>query len=383
MQKTLTGKPQLNRRVNRALILDRIRVHGEVSRAELAKTTDIKAPTVTAVVRDLIHEGFVVETGNGEPKGGRAPRMIALSADRPQTLGFELTETSILAGLCDLRGQPVLRRRVDFAPASPQDTIARLAELGDELLEEGELPGTDGTPRWQRLKGVGVALPGLVDSTAGVVRWSRPLGWKDVPFRKLCEAHWGVRTDVLNDSAAGSAAAHFLDSPNIKNLVYLVVRFKDATNGVVGLGAGIVIHGEPYHGEFGAAGEITSPIPHPLLDAKTENGTSFADTTAFADAVRAGSAGATVAMDRVAHDLSLLLVHTINLIEPGRLILEVDVPQLGEPLWERLRAIVSAHELHREPGKTEVVLSNLGDFGGVRGAVVPAMMRIFKLPRWS
>ena len=77
---TLPGTPPLIRAVNRLRILDHVRRLGEVSRAELAKVTAIRPPTVSAVIRQLIDEGLVEETGNGEPYAGtgRPPRMVAL-----------------------------------------------------------------------------------------------------------------------------------------------------------------------------------------------------------------------------------------------------------------------------------------------------------------
>ena len=77
-----------------------IRRQVRVSRAELAKQTAIRPPTVSAVVKELIDEGLVKEVGTGATSGGRAPRMVSLNDCRPLALGFELSETSIHAGLC-------------------------------------------------------------------------------------------------------------------------------------------------------------------------------------------------------------------------------------------------------------------------------------------
>lgn len=379
----MTGKPQLNRRVNRALILDRIRVDGEISRADLAKITEIRPPTITAVVRDLIGEGLVVETGNGKTRGGRAPRMIALSSERAQTLGFEITETEILAGLCDLSGNLLSKTRVDYSPDTPEATVSRLFEVGEELFALFGKSADGQSLGWSDLQCVGVAVPGLIDERRNLIRWSQPFGWREIPFGALCQERWSTPTDVVNDSVAGGLAAHFLGSHKCRNLVYVVLRFNDASNGVVGIGTAIIMHGEPYHGEFGAAGEITTPIPHPLEDAKDAAGNRFADVSSYVAALTGGQPGALAAMDGVAEKLSLLLVHAINLLEPGCLILEVDSPEIGAALWERLQQNLREHTLRHEPGKTELMLSTLGDFGGVRGAIVPALRRVFKLPQWN
>lgn len=379
----VTGKPELNRRVNRALILNRIRADGQTSRAELAKNTQIRPPTVTAVVRELLADGLLVETGVGETHGGRAPRMLALSCARPQAMGFELTDTTILAGLADLSGVLQSRWRADYSPQSPERTLDQLTAIGEGLLQSARENLGVGSFQWSDLRGVGIALPGMLDLAEGVVRWSKPLNWRDVSLRTLCEARWGVRADVINDSAAGSMAAHFFNGGGVRNLVSMVLRFTDASHGEVGVGIGLILQGEPYHGEFGTAGEVTPAVVHPLVDARDDAGRPFADTAAFVTALEAGQASATAAMDRVARELALLVQHAIDLLEPGRLIVESDVPELGAAFRVRLDNILRTQSLRFRRGQPEVVFSTLGEFAGVRGAVVPALRRIFKLPSWS
>lgn len=384
MANILTGKPQLNRVVNRRLILDRIRRTGEISRAELAEITAIRPPTVSAVVKELLEEGLVEEVGNGESRGGRAPRMLALSGKRTRVVGFEVSETAILAGVCDLSGELIARSRVDSQPDTPDLIVDQLDEIGEKLLAGLGLA-------WRDVQGVGVALPGHLDPLKGVVRWSKPLNWKDVPLKKMCELRWGVETDVVNDSAAGSMASQFSGAGReVKNLVYLYLRFnvveahsEDTVHGVVGIGSGIIVNGEPYHGEFGAAGEITTLVAHPLVDARDDRGERFADVPAFVAAVETAQPSALAAMQRVARDMSHLVVHAVNFLEPGMLIVGSDNTVLRDALLHRLEKILDEHRLRHEAGKTKVVASTLGEYGIVRGAVVPTLQRVFRMPRWT
>lgn len=377
MSQLLTGKPQLNRVVNRRLILDRIRRDGRVSRARIAKVTAIRPPTVSAVVKELISEGLVEEVGSGQTNGGRAPRMVALSRNQPRALGFEMSETSILAGVCDLVGSPCRQVRVPYSPVEPQQAIEQLYEIGSGLLESA---GTN----WDAMQGVGVALPGHLDTAAGHVRWSRPFGWRDVALKEMCEQRWGVATDVVNDSLAGGMAAHFFGvAKTVRNLVFLYLRFRDASHGVVGLGSGIIVNGEPYHGEFGAAGEITTPIEHPLADARDAAGNPYADMDALVGAFIRDEPGAARAVDRLARDLSTLVLHAVNFLEPGMLIIGSDISELRDPVLDRLTRIVQSHTVDYVPGKTQIVGSTLGEYGVVRGAVVPTLQRVFRMPRWS
>jgi len=384
MKEMLTGKPQLNRVVNRRLILDRIRRAGRISRAQLAEVTAIRPPTVSAIIKDLIVEGLVEEVGNGQSRGGRAPRMVSLAGKRARAVGFEVSETAIRAGVCDLNGKLTAKKSVEFYPTTPERTIDRMHALGEELLANID-------SSWEDIEGVGVALPGHLDPLRGIVRWSKPLEWKDVAFRRLCQERWGIDTDLVNDSMAGGLAAHSSEAASgVKNLIYLYLRFHvvgahsaDRVHGVLGIGSGIIINGEPYHGEFGAAGEITTLVAHPMVDARDEQGNAFETVDAFCTALAAEQPSAVKSMDRVAEDMSHLVVHAVNFLEPGQLILGSDNSMLRDELLVRLQQILDRHRLRHEAGKTKLVVSELGEYGAVRGAVVPVLQRMFRMPRWT
>jgi predicted NBD/HSP70 family sugar kinase len=377
MANRLTGKPQLNRFVNRRLILDRIRMVGEISRAELAKQTAIRPPTVSAIIKELIDEGLVEEVGAGETSGGRAPRLLALSGRRLRALGLEMSESSIFAGLCDLNGELCAQMETPFKPVTPAEAVEQLHQVGSELLRRSGLD-------WPVLQGVGVALPGHLNAELGHVRWTKAFNWRDVSLKSLCEARWGVATDVVNDSLAGGMASHLFDvEKSINNLVFLYLRFQDVAAGVVGVGVGIIINGAPYHGEFGSAGEITTPIKHPLAHAAEAGAERYATLEALVDALNRSNASARAAMESVATELSTLVIHIFNLLEPGVLIVGTDTPPLRDWLLDRLEEFVQRRRLPHQAGKTRLMASALGKYGVARGAVVPTLHRLFRIPHWS
>jgi len=373
----LTGKPQLNRFVNRRLILDKIRRVGTVSRAALAKQTAIRPPTVSAIVKELIDENLVEEVGLGATSGGRAPRMIALAKNQPKALGFELTETFILAALYDLSGEVCAQRSVPFTPEPPDRVVDRLEGIGADLLGEA---GT----KWDRLEGVGVAIPGYMGNIEGHIRWSQAFDWRDIPFKQLCEQRWKVTTDVVNDALAGGMAAQqFSTMESIKNLVFLFMRFDDKKHEEVGLGAGIIIDGVPFRGEFGAAGEIRTPVASPLVHARELGAEEIgSDIKVFTSALLDSHPIAKQAIDRLGQDLSYLVLQIVNLIEPGVLMVDSNEPELRSVLLEYLQRSLEKHKFAFEPGQTQLVASNLGEYGLTRGAIVPTLQRVFRIPQW-
>ena len=72
-------------------------------------------------------------------------------------------------------------------------------------------------------------------------------------------------------------------------------------------------------------------------------------------------------MERVAAELSTLVIHILNLLEPGLLVIGTDAPPLRDWLLERLRAFVEEHGLPHQAGSTQLVASSLGKFGVAAG----------------
>ncbi|HRX84725.1 MAG TPA: ROK family transcriptional regulator [Phycisphaerae bacterium] len=383
MSSGLTGTPPLVRAVNRHLILERVRRFGCISRAELAKITAIRPPTVSAIVRQLIDEGLIEEVGDGPSRTGtgRPPRMVMLSRRQPRVLGFEVNARTIRAVLSHLDGSVAHAAQQPSEPAPAPQVVERLAGLGGALLAEAGM-------NWSDLAGVGVALQGLVDPECGVVRWSRPFDWHMVDFQALCTARWDRPTDVLNNAVAGSLAEHTLGAGrDVASLIYIFVRFDvieqpGSTLGMsVRLASGIIIHGEPYHGAFGAAGEITSLVNHPLLLARGAGPRTAEDTAVFEAALSAGEPEAVAAMDRVGRDIGAHVMTAINFLDPAMVIVDSDHDALGAAVLQRLGLMVAGDALRQVVGPTQLAAATLGEFGIAQGAAVPALARMFRLPR--
>ncbi|HMO84433.1 MAG TPA: ROK family transcriptional regulator [Lacipirellulaceae bacterium] len=375
MSGLLTGKPQLNRFINRRLILERVRRGGRISRADLAKQTEIRPPTVSAVIRELITEGLVEEVGPGQTSGGRAPRMIALARQKPCALGFELGAKQIVAALCDLSGAVTEHIQIPTGSMTPAEAIENLHDVGSELLARRQC-------EWSSLRGVGVAVTGHLDVSRGHLRWSQSFQWRDVPLKSLCEQRWDVPTDVVNDSHAGAMAVQMFELKQpVDNLVFMYLCFHNELHEHVGIGTGIVVHGELYHGEFGAAGEITNPIAHPVANLRA-TGTRCANVAEFVAAMQQDDPAAQAAIVRVGQQMEALIVHVVNLLEPGVFVISSDSPPLCDALISQFQRMLQEKRLAYEAGKTQLLSSTLGACGVAQGAVVPTLQRVFRLPQW-
>ena len=231
---------QQTKRHNRDLVLKTIFDHPAISRAEIARLTNLTRATVSDMVVCLIEEGLVEEVGYGESIGGKAPILLSLVADSRYLIGLNLAQDKFIGSVVNLRGE--IKKTVEF-PVNDSDGNQAL-QLVYKILDQ--LTQND----WQPLVGIGVGTPGLVNTRDGIVVSAVNLDWQDLPLAHLIESHYNLPTMILNDSQA-TAIGEFVygsSQPSESNLVVVTIKH--------GIGAGILIKGSLFQGDGGGAGEI-------------------------------------------------------------------------------------------------------------------------------
>jgi glucokinase len=169
------------------------------------------------------------------------------SGQEPSALyvvGADIGGTSLRLALADGRGRILGRWSTSTAGARDAATVVRLMRSGvDALLHEASLPP-------ESLNAIAAGAPGVTDVDKGVViATSYLMGWRDVPFREMLEAEFGVPASVDNDvnlAAIGELRAGVAEGAI--DFVFLALG--------TGLGAGIVLNGEVHRGSIWTAGEI-------------------------------------------------------------------------------------------------------------------------------
>lgn len=225
---------------NRNLVLKTIFEHESISRAEIARITSLTRTTVSDIVGDLLDEGLVSEIGVGESLGGKSPILLSLVEDSRYLIGLDLAHNQFRGAIVNLRGK--IRELVTL-PVNSQDGEAALSlvyKILDRLIQASNEP----------LVGIGIGTPGLVNISEGVVVNAVNLDWQDLPLARLMEERYHLPVSILNDSQAAALGEytygynHFTES----NLIVINARH--------GIGAGIIIQGQLFHGDGGGAGEI-------------------------------------------------------------------------------------------------------------------------------
>jgi glucokinase len=151
--------------------------------------------------------------------------------------------TKILAGLIDLSGELLARRRIEtLVELGAEDVVARTVSVLRELLSEVHASE-------DALEGIGCSIPGPLDRHGGVVLFSPNLNWRDVPFVELMRRY--IDAPIVIDDDAHCAALGEVRMGAARGMecaVYVTIS--------TGIGAGIIIGGNIYHGAHGFAGEV-------------------------------------------------------------------------------------------------------------------------------
>jgi N-acetylglucosamine repressor len=232
------------RAVNRRIILNLLREHGPLSRADLARSMDVPRGMITALVNELLHERLVLEGATTSAPRGRRPTLLHLRSHDRLALGVDVRASRTVVHLTDFAGHELARD--DFStPEDPRALSGRVVEAAGRLLEPGR--------RRQNVEGVGVVIPGMVDPGAGVILNAPTLGWRDVSIRRALIRDLGVKVPihVERDAVACALGQIWLcDSPpdTTRDFVYMVVS--------EGVGTGLVVNGQPVRGRHFTAGEF-------------------------------------------------------------------------------------------------------------------------------
>jgi predicted NBD/HSP70 family sugar kinase len=242
---------------NTALVLDLLRRAGSegISRLELAEGTGLTPQAVSKITARLRERGLAAEAGRRASTGGKPPTVLRLVPQAGHAVGVHADRDELRAVLVDLNGTVAAERRarLDFA-AGAEAVVERVAAEAEALVAEvfpgaGAHGDADAAPlaRVDSLVGVGVALPGPLDHTRGVLH--RVTGfpeWDGFALRDALVRRLGVPVAVdkdTNAAALGLAVAGAGDS-----FVYLHLG--------TGLGAGLVIGGSVHRGARTGAGEF-------------------------------------------------------------------------------------------------------------------------------
>ncbi|CAM3926878.1 ROK family transcriptional regulator [Alkalicoccus chagannorensis] len=314
---------------NRTRVLQVIRRHDGISRADIAKQTGLTPPTVTNLVQELLQEELVEESRAGDSKGGRKPILLTVHPHSRRIIGVDVGVKKVRTAAADMHGR-LLKQQVSELPPSlsEEQFMAFLKETIEHFLAASPEVRT-------KVIGVGVAMHGIVNAENGEAVHAPSFGFRRMPVRKRLEEALAMPVFIENDAKAMALGEHWFGAGRTAESFFCL-------NLGEGIGGGFIYQGELYHGAdhlAGEAGHVVIAKDGPVCSCGGRGclqafvsggavrrqlhleGAEAADAEGLYESARDGSAASIRRWEEIGDTLGIGLVNVIHLLNPPLVLL--------------------------------------------------------------
>ena len=238
--KTQIARPNTIRDINKQIVLNYVRDRAPISRAEIARETELHRSTVSVITDELLADGLIIGIGAGDSTGGRKPTLYRLKTDVPVAIGIDLTPRITTIAVADLAGNLLEKESFSTSP-DIEFMTEQIVERAKRFAAKHSEYGLD----------IGMSVPGLVDQKLGKIFHIPYFDWRDWDICQRLESETGLSVTVENDANATALAELWFGQEKVRKTdTFVMVLFGE------GIGTGIIFDGQVYRGEKGAGGEF-------------------------------------------------------------------------------------------------------------------------------
>lgn len=238
IKKRTIANASLVKSINKGIILNTIKEHGKISRAELISITQLALPSVLTAVGELLQDEIIVEIGKGDSSMGRKPIILKINADYGYIFGVNIgRKLSIILMKFDDEIIDEISE-ITYMKDGPRGFIKQIRTLIFELIKKWNIPT-------ERVIGIGVATLGTKFKTGALINTSEFMGWQDVNYAPLLsEILPEFKTMCEYITVCGAVGERwFGKGKDVKNYIYLYIDY--------GIGGAAIINSKPYIGKPG------------------------------------------------------------------------------------------------------------------------------------
>jgi len=234
------------KKYNLRIVHEVIRLHGPLSRADVARHTQLSVQTVSNLVKELLDLRLVQEGGRRSEGRGAPSTELTINPDGAFAVGLDLDRDHLTGVLVDLAGQ--VRQRMHMEVETPS-----AGEVLDLMCDMVETMATRQGRRVADLAGLGVGVPGPMHrderGTGYLVNPKAFPGWHDIPLADWLRDRLDMPVYLENNALAAAVGERWYGGGRqIGTFFYIYFGS--------GLGGGLIMNGQPYEGFTGNAGEI-------------------------------------------------------------------------------------------------------------------------------
>ncbi|WP_221565993.1 ROK family transcriptional regulator [Alkalihalobacillus sp. TS-13] len=237
------------KRENQSLVLEMILNDGPISRAEIAKRTLMSPTSASRIVASLLDEDLIREVNLISEGMGRKATYFIPNENSVLSIGVEIDQKDIRIGFMNFVGKLIVLEHIDYEPTDPGEMVRFISNNIREIIERENIT-------LERIVGVCVGLPGLIQNETGNIILSAQFDWKQVPLKELLQEQSGFQVFVDNELKLKALAEYNMEADP-----------EQETMAMIGFGSGVgsalITKGEIYRGEGNFSGEIGHTIVDP------------------------------------------------------------------------------------------------------------------------
>lgn len=388
-----------SREVNRQIALNVVREHQPISRAQLARKMDIGRGVISVLVNELIESGNLFEGSTGDALRGRKPVFLHVKTSDRYAVAVDVRFSETFLMLTDFSGRRIALERFPTY-FDPKKFTANLAERISSLL--------DANNAHSNCEGIGLVVPGIVESHTGLIIKAPTLGWEMLDISRELGQKTGLPVQVENAAKACALAQMWLVS-SVTPDTFVHLSVSD------GVGVGIVYGGEIVRGRDSLAGEfghIPLNIDGPTCTCGSngcweayisniatvsrylgrnmfEKNGDFKTRTSESDLrigdiiarARSGDQKATDALKITGGYLGIGLNNIINAINPARIYIGGEITIAWDLIENDVRKALSERALTRSSAETPIQITTTSEYPRLRGAAALVAAPTFVAPR--
>lgn len=234
------ARSETARDINSRIILNLVRKHQSISRADLMRQSGLQRSTVSVIAEQLIAERWLREGAVGRLPRGRRPTFLHLNENRAGIFGINIQPFSTDIGLANLGGHFLVHEIIP----TPSTSAAFVTQVSSRIR--------DWISRHPMMayEGIGVGLPGRVDLTSQKFIFAPNLGWQAADLKGQLEHATGLTVSMENAANACALSEFWFGkhADGVRNLVVVTVS--------EGIGVGMILNGQLVRGTSGLAGEF-------------------------------------------------------------------------------------------------------------------------------
>lgn len=228
------------RDINKQIVLNYVRERAPISRAEIARETDLQRSTVSAIVDGLQCSGLIEEIGMGNSTGGRKPTLLKLKTGTPVAIGVDVTPRRTTIALADLAGKVLDKEEFPTSPDEEFMTVQIVRRVA-KFVEKYKNLNLE----------IGISVPGIADPTIGRPLYIPYFQWHNWDIGRRITEKTNLPVTIDNDANAIALAELWFGREKIRKIRNFITVLVGE-----GVGTGIIFDGQIYRGERGAAGEF-------------------------------------------------------------------------------------------------------------------------------